>query len=131
MKDLNEIYSQEESSLKAVRLFNTGNGDCTFQTGHLLSAKQIKVQYFFAKTNIESYQKVAHPAPRLQFVITLKGKLRFKVTNGDQFIIEPGTILLAEDVEGEGHTWELIEGDSWQRLYIPYEDGNENYFVAD
>jgi hypothetical protein len=131
MKDATEMNSNEESDLKAIKLINTDNGDCTFLTGRLLTSKQIKVQYFFAKTNIEAYQKVAHPAPRMQFVITLKGKLQFRVTNGEQFIIEPGIILLAEDVEGVGHTWELIEGDSWERLYIVYEEGNENHFVAD
>ena len=121
----------EEQHLKAIRMYNTSEGNCSFETGILETVQHIDVKYFFAKTNIEAYQKVAHPAPRTQFVITLKGRLQFTVTNGDQFIIEPGIILLAEDTEGPGHSWTLIEGNSWERLYIPYEQGSETYFKAD
>jgi hypothetical protein len=128
---IGEFNIEHNSYLKAIRLYNTDNKECSFEIGRLVTSSQIPVQYFFAKTQIEAYQKVAHPAPRRQFVVTLKGKLQFKVSNGDQFIIEPGIILLAEDTEGEGHTWTLMEGDSWERLYIAYDGDAANHFIAD
>ncbi len=117
--------------LKAVRLINLPNGDCTFEYGKLETEVHLPATHFFAQTRVEAYQKVAHPAPRMQYVVTLNGKLKFKVSNGDTFIIEPGTILLAEDVKGKGHTWDLVDGDKWERLYIPIPAGADDHFIAD
>ena len=72
----------------------------------------------------------SHPAPRYQFVITLKGKLKFKVTNGDNFIIEAGIVLIAKDFEWQGHTWEIMEGNEWHRIYIVPDEDGEDYFKS-
>jgi len=119
-----------ESYIKAIRLYNLPDGSCTFETGKIHNKVTIDTKGFFAQTHIDPYQKVAHPAPQRQFVATLQGRLEFKVTNGDTFIIEPGILLLAEDTEGEGHTWTIIEGDIWQRIYIPLVDGAYTHFIA-
>lgn len=115
--------------IKAVRLYNTPDGKCDFEYGNIANTVFVEAKGFFAQTYIEEYQKVAHPAPRRQYVVTISGKLRFKVSNGNTFMIEPGTLLLAEDTEGDGHTWELIEGDRWERIYIVLADGVESHFV--
>ncbi|WP_156030687.1 hypothetical protein [Kaistella antarctica] len=48
------------------------------------------------------------------------------------FIIEPGIVLLAEDIDGEGHTWKMIDGhETWHRIYIPIIEDDETYFVKD
>lgn len=117
--------------LKAVRLYNTADGMCTFQLGRIPANTRIEVSYFFGQTKIDNYEKSPHPAPRTQYVVTLKGKLKFTVSNGDTFIIEPGTILIAEDVEGPGHSWEIVEGTQWERLYIPYTMNTSSRFIPD
>jgi len=117
--------------IKTIRLYNLPDGSCTFQIGTVPNTTHIPVTGFFAQTHIEAYQKVAHPAPRKQFVVTLTGKLQFTVTNGDSFIIEPGILLIAEDIHGPGHTWLLLEGDSWHRLYIPIPEDAETHFIKD
>nr|WP_322622999.1 hypothetical protein [uncultured Flavobacterium sp.] len=117
--------------IKAVRLINTPDGNCTFEHGSMNNTVFVETKGFFAQTYIEDYQKVAHPAPRRQYVVTISGKLRFKVTNGDTFIIEPGILLLAEDTEGEGHTWELIEGERWERIYLVLADGADSHFIPE
>lgn len=109
---------------------NTPDGKCTFEHGHMANTVFIEAKGFFAQTYIEEYQKIAHPAPRRQYVVTLGGTLRFTVSNGDTFTISPGTLLVAEDTEGEGHTWELIEGDRWERIYIVLADGADDHFIV-
>ncbi|MDP2384889.1 MAG: hypothetical protein Q8M29_00835 [Bacteroidota bacterium] len=114
--------------MKAFKLVNINGTDCTFLKGEIPTFSKIKVDYFFEGTQTESQFK-EHPAPRYQFVVTIKGKLRFTVTDGSSFILEPGIILVAKDLEGEGHSWEIIEGNEWQRIYIvPPVDG-EDFFV--
>lgn len=112
-------------------MINLPNGDCTFEYGKLETKVHLSATHFFAQTKVDAYEKVAHPAPRMQYVVTLNGKLKFKVSNGDTFMIEPGTILIAEDLKGKGHTWDLVDGDKWDRLYIPIAAGADDHFIAD
>jgi hypothetical protein len=117
--------------MKAFKLINTDDDKCTFLKGSIPENLHIDAAHFFAHTHIEAYELSPHPAPRYQFVITLKGKLKFTVSNGSTFIIEPGIILVAKDLKGEGHTWEIIEGNEWHRIYIvPHADA-EDHFIAD
>ena len=58
--------------------------------------------------------KLAHTAPRRQLVITLDGTWNSKVVTlmswtSHQTIISKGQILLADDLEGAGHVWRLLE----------------------
>jgi len=112
--------------MKAFKLININDTDSSFIEGTICEVNHIEVDYFFIQTKFEAYQFSAHPAPRYQFVITLKGKLKFTVTNGDTFIIEPGVVLIAKDLKGIGHTWEIIDGNEWERIYIvPKPDGED------
>ncbi len=118
--------------MKAIKLFNLSNGNCSFSEGSIPDLERIQSDYFFIQSNIEAYQLVPHPAPRIQYVITLKGKLKFTVTDGTSFIIEPGIILVAKDIDGPGHSWELIEGTVWERIYIvPPSDAPDHFIPAD
>lgn len=116
--------------LKAIRLINIKNDECSFEVGKIPVLKNINTSYFFAKNDI-SLQHSIHPAPRKQYVITLKGKLKFSVTNGENFIVKPGIILIADDTKGPGHTWEIIDGNEWERIYIPINDDCDDYFIVD
>lgn len=124
MKDNSEFIS-------AVRLFNDADGSCRFEKGKLPLLKPMNTTTFWLNNKTEEWERVDHPAPRRQYVVTLKGKIRFKVTDGSTFFIEPGVILLAEDVEGKGHSWEIEDGDQWERLYIPLAENAESFFIAD
>lgn len=117
--------------IAAIKLINTPEGNSDFETGRIPVLKPIKTTSFWISNKTEEWEKSEHPAPRKQFVITLKGRIRFKVSDGSVFIIEPGIILLAEDVEGKGHSWELIEGEKWERLYIPVANSDESLFIPD
>ena len=117
--------------IPAIRLMNTSDGDSTFETGRLPVLKTISTSSFRISNTVEEWEKSDHPAPRRQYVVTVKGKIRFMVSSGETFLIEPGIILLAEDVEGKGHSWEFEECDTWERLYIPIPDHGESFFISD
>ncbi len=116
--------------ISAIRLFNDADESCRFEKGKLPLLKPMNTTTFWISNRIEHWEKMDHPAPRRQYVVTLKGKIRFKVTDGSTFLIEPGIILLAEDVKGKGHSWELEEG-QWERIYIPIEENAESFFIPD
>ena len=45
-----------------------------------------------------------HPAPRRQYVITLEGQTEIGLGDGTKRILNPGDVLLADDLTGRGHT---------------------------
>ena len=117
--------------MKAIRLLNDAAGNSFFEIGTLPEYYKIETNYFDIQTKIEPYQQRQHTAPRYQYVITLKGKLEFTTSDGKQFILEPGIILIAEDTFGKGHSWKIIEGESWERIYIVPNQDALDHFVND
>ena len=63
-----------------------------------------------------------HDAPCRQWVITLSGTLRFVTRDGSSFHLAPGDVLLAEDTAGGGHRWELVDDQTWRRIYVELEE---------
>lgn len=45
-----------------------------------------------------------HPAPRRQFVITISGEVEIVASGGEVRRFGPGSVFLAEDTTGKGHT---------------------------
>lgn len=132
-KNLSIKVNKEESKdyIPAVRLLNNPDGSCTFEKGRIPTLKHLNTTTFWISNKTEDWEKNAHPAPRRQYVITLKGNIRFKVTDGSTFIIKPGTVLLAEDLKGKGHSWDMVRSKYWERLYIPIAENADDFFVSD
>jgi quercetin dioxygenase-like cupin family protein len=72
-----------------------------------------------------------HTAPVRQLVVTLSGTLLFTTRDGEEFVLNPGDVLFAEDTEGTGHQWQLQGGDPWRRMYVVLAPGVEVPFVGD
>ena len=119
-----------EGQMPAIRLINNPDGSCTFEEGYIPTLKHANTTAFWSSNKTEDWEKNAHPAPRRQYVVTLKGKIRFKVSDGSTFVVKPGVILLAEDLKGKGHSWQMVHSKKWERLYIPLTEGADDLFVA-
>ncbi|HZO80910.1 MAG TPA: hypothetical protein VFB33_04375 [Candidatus Binataceae bacterium] len=63
-----------------------------------------------------------HNAPRRQFVVNVTGSVEITVSDGDRRVFGPGTILLAEDLAGKGHTSRGLGGDERMSLFIPLKE---------
>ena len=48
----------------------------------------------------------------------MSGTLDFQTRKGENFMIHPGDILLAEDTTGTGHSWRLVDDQPWRRAYV-------------
>jgi quercetin dioxygenase-like cupin family protein len=72
-----------------------------------------------------------HTAPVRQLVVTLAGTLRFSTRDGEEFMLHPGDVLLAEDTTGSGHRWRLQGVDPWRRMYVVLADGADVPFVPE
>ncbi|PKB78353.1 MAG: hypothetical protein BZY88_18810 [SAR202 cluster bacterium Io17-Chloro-G9] len=57
-----------------------------------------------------------HTAPRRQYTITLSGEIEIGTGDGTVRRYGPGTVLLAEDLTGQGHTTRVVGQEA--RVYI-------------
>ena len=60
-----------------------------------------------------------HVAPRRQFVITLAGTGEVVTSSGATRRAEVGTVMLAEDTTGRGHTTRNVGPGDWLVLWLP------------
>ncbi|MGD2044651.1 MAG: hypothetical protein PVJ80_03330 [Gemmatimonadota bacterium] len=72
----------------------------------------------FRRTSTE-YDLDFHNAPRRQYVITLSGESEVELGDGTRIRLYPGHILLAEDVEGQGHISRAVGDRDRVSLFIP------------
>lgn len=119
-------------TLPAIRLLSDENGKSYFEEGKIKTHTKISASEFWFANEVESWEVNKHTAPRKQFVVTLSGELIFKVSDGSTFLIKPGVILLAEDLTGEGHSWEMAQGfENWERIYIPINEDDFSFYLKD
>jgi hypothetical protein len=71
------------------------------------------------RTSTDGMFKGLHNAPRKQYVICLNGGLEITATSGETRCFTTGDVILALDVDGDGHESTVI-GDS-KFLIIPIE----------
>ena len=63
-----------------------------------------------------------HVAPRRQFVVTLAGAGEVVTSTGETQRLMTGTVLLAADTTGHGHTVRTVGPDAWQVLWLTLAD---------
>ncbi len=59
-----------------------------------------------------------HNAPRRQLVVNLTGSVEIETGSGDTRLLGPGSILLAEDLDGQGHISRNVDGERRTCLFI-------------
>ena len=60
-----------------------------------------------------------HNAPRRQYVITLAGESEVELGDGTKIRLYPGHILLAEDLEGQGHISRAVGSGDRISIFLP------------
>lgn len=117
--------------IKAYKIYTGSDGHTHIITGTLTedvltNAKSIR----FKETAPHSIYDW-HPAPCVQYVITLAGTLEFETYSGKTFVLRPGEVLLAMDLTGSGHKWKMIGDQPWKRAYVTFNENAEVSFVED
>ncbi len=63
-----------------------------------------------------------HNAPRRQYVVNLSGTAEFEAADGTKVQMEPGDILIAEDLTGHGHIARSLGDTPRASLAVPLAD---------
>jgi hypothetical protein len=59
-----------------------------------------------------------HTAPRRQLVVNLTGSVEIEVGDGTKRLFGPGSILLAEDMTGQGHISRSVDAEARTCLFV-------------
>ncbi|SFE25477.1 hypothetical protein [Paracidovorax konjaci] len=121
--------AEEAARIPAIKLYNTPDHQAAFVRGTIPALRKVPSQEFWLSNSVEPWEQSTHPAPRRQYVVTLQGELEFRVSDGSTFRLAPGTVLLAEDTQGAGHSWKMLPpATEWVRAYIPMVPGSSDGF---
>ena len=63
-----------------------------------------------------------HTAPRRQYTITLSGEIEVEIGDGTVRRFGPGSVLLAEDLTGKGHTTKVVSAEPRVFIVVPLAD---------
>ncbi|GAA4572293.1 hypothetical protein [Planotetraspora kaengkrachanensis] len=65
------------------------------------------------------FDSSAHPAPREQWVVMLRGTIEVTVSDGSRRRFGPGDLVLASDTTGTGHVTTGVGDPPFEALFIP------------
>ena len=105
-------WAQERTPIKVTRIYTGDDGQTHVEELDVplgpprgtseLSEPVPLTSVQFRRTSPE-YFLDWHNAPRRQYVVTLSGESEVEIGDGTKIHLYPGHILLAEDVDGQGH----------------------------
>lgn len=117
--------------IKAYKIYTGTDGHTHIITGTVTENLLSTAQTIRFKETPPHASYDWHPAPAIQYVITLSGTLEFETFLGETFVLKPGEILVAMDTTGSGHKWKIIDNDPWKRAYVAFDADTELLFVED
>ena len=126
------IAAQERTPIKVTRIYTGDDGKTHAEefevplkqgrraTTELSDAVPITSVQF--RRNSPDYFIDWHTAPRRQYVITLAGESEVEIGDGTKIRLYPGHILLAEDVDGQGHISRALGSEDRLSIFLPLAD---------
>ena len=113
--------------MKIVRVYSGDDGESHFEDleiplkdlGNIgkLSKLQEATGVVFRTTD-GSYEYGWHCAPRRQYVINLDAAVELEVGDGTVRRLEPGSVLLAEDLTGRGHISRAVDSKTRTSIFV-------------
>lgn len=104
--------AQQRKRVAATRIYTGADGqthaeeiDIKLTPGASMGelSQPVKVSALEFRRTPPNYFFDWHTAPRRQYVVTLSGRGEIELMGGKKIPLEPGHVLLAEDLTGKGH----------------------------
>lgn len=126
--DRDGVVAQRRTPVVVTRIFTGPDGQTRAEnidmkltpsggSGEL--SEMLKVTGLQFRRQSPNYFQDWHTAPRRQYVITLSGRGEVELVGGKKIPLDPGHILLAEDVTGKGHISRGVGSEDRVSLFIP------------
>jgi hypothetical protein len=125
------VTAQERTPIKVTRIYTGADGQTHAEEldvalgaprGATEVAEPLPVTSLQFRRTSPDYFIDWHNAPRRQYVITLAGESEVEFGDGTTVRLYPGHILLAEDVDGQGHISRAVGSEDRISLFLPLAD---------
>jgi hypothetical protein len=126
--DHDAVIAQRRKPIVVTRIFTGPDGQThaeniepklTASGGSGELSEMVKVTGLQFRRQAPNYFQDWHTAPRRQYVITLSGRGEVELVGGKKIPLDPGHILLAEDLTGKGHISRGVGIEDRISLFIP------------
>jgi quercetin dioxygenase-like cupin family protein len=121
----------QQSTVMVTRLFTGADNQTHAEEVHfkfdpragaferwLAESETVKSDSLRFRRESPGYVNDWHPAAGRQYVITLSGKGEIEVAGGQKILLEPGRVMLAEDVTGKGHISRTLGAKDWISVHV-------------
>lgn len=114
----NQVTKTDPNKFKITKLTNNDDGDSIFvqeyidlPMAHALGSYSnlLPTQGMMFRASNVPVLMDKHNAPNKQYIIYLSGKIEVTTSTGDKCVFQAGDVLLAEDLQGNGHVTRIIE----------------------
>lgn len=117
--------------MNVVRVYTGEDGQSHFEdlevplevvTAYGAMSRRVPLSHVVFRETQPSYDLDYHNAPARQFVVTLRGSVEITCGDGTSRLMGPGSILFAEDTDGQGHRSRDVESPR-ESLFLPVAEG--------
>jgi hypothetical protein len=119
--------SPAKHSMRVTRLYTGSDQQSHFEDINIELGDQGAIGFLSARHPASSiifrytagdYDYDWHNAPQRQYIVILEGGLDVEIGDGTRRQFGPGDIVLAEDVDGQGHISRAVNGQPRRSLFI-------------
>ena len=113
--------------MKITRVYTGDDGESHFEDIEVplvdrgkigwISSLETATGIVFRETDA-NYDLAFHNAPRRQYVINLDAPVELETGDGTKRVLEPGDVLLAEDLTGRGHISRSVGGKPRRSIFV-------------
>lgn len=93
--------------MKVVRIFTGADNQTHFQDVALDAFATLAAQVGTGPVRVNQGPAQSsmdfHNAPRRQYVVVMSGQMEIEIGDGSKRVLDPGDVLVAEDLTGKGH----------------------------
>lgn len=93
--------------MQVVRIYTGTDNQTHFQDVDLEAFAQLSTQVGTGPVRLNQGPAKSsldfHNAPRRQYVVVLSGQMEIEIGDGSKRVLQPGDVLVAEDLTGKGH----------------------------
>lgn len=124
------LMAKEHHPLTVVRLYAGSDGMSHFEPINLSfvaiagmpqgverSGEMVTAQSYIVRA-APGYFYDWHNADARRYVITVSGRAEIEVAGGKKLLLQPGEIVLAEDLTGKGHTFRVLGDQEWIAMFV-------------
>jgi uncharacterized cupin superfamily protein len=109
--------------MKIVRIYSGDDGQTHFQDLDVEAFAKLAVNIGPGDIRVNRGGRPAladfHNAPRRQYVVMLSGVTEIEIGDGSKRRLEPGDVLVAEDLTGQGHITRSVGQEPRVSLAVP------------